>query len=74
MALLRRPPTDSILLVSRISLVMGTVSLACHYLGVNYKVAFVAGRSSVKDTLSMALAKRVNHKKPMAMYSDVRDR
>ena len=33
----------------------GTDSLACHYLGVNYQVAFVAERSSVKDTLRMAL-------------------
>ena len=52
----------------------GTDSLAWHYLGANYQVAFVAERSSVKDTLRMALEKHVTHKKPMAVYSDVRVR
>ena len=38
----------------------GTDNLACHYLGVNYQVAFVAERSSVKDTLRMALEKNMS--------------
>jgi hypothetical protein len=53
---LRRPPGQPIRLGSDFT-GYGTDSLACHYLGVNYKVAFVAERSSVKDTLRMALKK-----------------
>ena len=53
---LRRPPSAPIRLGSDF-IGYGTDSLACHYLGVNYKVAFVAERSSVKDTLRLALEK-----------------
>ena len=54
----------------------GTDSLACHYLGVNYKVALFTEQSSAKkDTLRVALEKKhPTHKKPMAMYYDVRGR
>ena len=51
---LRRPPGQPIRLGSDFT-GYGTDNLACHYLGVNYQVAFVAERSSVKDTLRMAL-------------------
>jgi hypothetical protein len=39
----------------QISPVIGTDSLACHYLGVNYKVAFVTEKTSVKDALRIVL-------------------
>ena len=51
---LRRPPGQPIRWGSDFT-GYGTDNLACHYLGVNYQVAFVAERSSVKDTLRMAL-------------------
>ena len=47
---LRTPPSEPVRLGSDF-IGYGTDRLACHYLGVNYKVAFVAERSSVKDTL-----------------------
>ena len=72
-AVLTRPPSTPISLGSDFT-GYGTDSLACHYLGVNYTVAFVAERSSVKDALRMALEEHVTHKKPMAKYSDVRAR
>ena len=45
-----------------------TASIARHLFGVHYKVSFVAERSSVKDTLSMALAKTCSHKQETHGY------
>ena len=70
---LRRPPSEPFRLGSDFT-GYGTDSLACHYLGVNYTVAFVAERSEVKDTLRRALEHHVTFKKPTVTYSDVRDR
>ena len=66
----RRPPSEPVRLGSDFTR-YETDSLAWHYLGVHYTVAFVADRSSVKDTLRMALAKHDTHKRPMALYADV---
>ena len=70
--ILKGPPSGPIRLGSYFT-GSGTDSLACHSLGVNYQVAFVAERSSVKYTLRMAL-ENVTHKKSMAVNSDVRVR
>jgi hypothetical protein len=64
---LMRPPSEPIRLGSDIA-GYGTESLACHYLGVNYKVAFVAERSSVKDTLRMTLGKKTCHPQETHSY------
>ena len=71
--LLKRPPIGPMRLGSDVT-GYGTDNLACHYLGVHYKVAFVTEKSSVKDTLRIAMENTVAHKKPMPIYSDVRDR
>ena len=52
----------------------GTDSLACHYLGLNYTVAFVAEKSAVKETLRKALQDHVTCKTPKVKYGDVRRR
>ena len=52
----------------------GTDSLACHYLGLNYKVVFVAERSAEKDVLRKALETNVTGKSPEVKYADVRTR
>ena len=52
----------------------GTDSLACHYLGLSYKVVFLAEKSVEKDVLRTALETHVTGKTPAVKYSDVRKR
>ena len=61
--ILKRPPSEPIRLGSDVT-VFGTESLACHYLGIHYKIAFVTEKCSVKDTLRIDIESNVTHKKP----------
>ena len=53
---LKRPPNGPINWGSYFT-GYGTGNLACHYLGVNCALVFVTEKSSVKDTLRIAIAK-----------------
>ena len=64
--ILKRPPSEPIRLVADV-LGYGIDSIACHYLGIHYKVAIVAEKCSVKDTLRIVVENHVTHKKPMDM-------
>jgi hypothetical protein len=72
-AVLDKPPLAPIRLGSDFT-GYGTDSLACHYLGLNYRVAFVAERSADKDVLRKALEDHVTCKTPEVKYADVRKR
>ena len=61
--ILKRPPSEPIRLGSDVT-GFGTDSLACHYLGIHYKIAFVTEKCSVKDTLRIDIESNVTHKKP----------
>ncbi|MFM7989739.1 MAG: DNA cytosine methyltransferase, partial [Candidatus Fonsibacter sp.] len=68
-AIFERPPNGPIRLGSELT-GYGTDNLACHYLGVHYKVASVTEKSSLKGTLRIAM----EDMSLMAIYFDVRHR
>ena len=70
---LHAPPSDHIRLGSDFT-GYGTDSLAFHYLGVPYKVAFVAESNHEKDILRAALEKHITSKEPCVKYGDVKNR